>query len=669
MNSYFYCSVEKNSQNAEIINAFEEYSKANKQTIYIVNKPLGENKYSYKFSDSLIVLTPKYKIAVINNLNSQNEEYEDYVEDLIEDIGSISDKHNYKNVIGRTRKWREEILEYNLKSDDIDLTNIGDFLEKVQLTDSSSIKKAELVISLLIGSINDITRVKEEVPQTLLDKVKQKIQLFDGDQTRFIYQRSSKKRIVIQGLSGTGKTELLLHKLKDLYTSNDENRIFFTCHNKILADSLAKRIPVFFNFMKVEQQIEWNKRLWCTNSWGSKRDSNSGAYAYICSFYKIPILRYSPSTTFSEVCDIAFKQISELKESNADFKYALDYMLIDESQDFTQSFFNLCELVTSNTIYIAGDIFQSIFDEYFSKRIEPDYLLGKCYRTDPKTLMFSHALGMGLFEDFKLRWLDKKEWEDCGYNTQINGNQYTLSREPLRRFEDIDEDFKSIQIVKSKDSNQIAPYIIAIINKIKEEHPTVETDDIGIIFLDNNQSTYRLADITEAYIQNKLGWEVNKSYESKVQTKGQLLISNRNNVKGLEFPFVICVTLNIHRGLSYRNALYTMLSRSFIKTYLLIPEKNSGLTENIERGLEQIMTTKKMIITEPGQEEKKLIQTNFDYEKKELSKYDLIIEVMREESIEQDKFEKIQGMLLNTNIEDQDKESIRDFIIKTSDYI
>ena len=32
----------------------------------------------------------------------------------------------------------------------------------------------------------------------------------------------------------------------------------------------------------------------------------------------------------------------------------------------------------------------------------------KCYRTEPKTLMFAQALGMGLFEDNKLWWLSKE---------------------------------------------------------------------------------------------------------------------------------------------------------------------------------------------------------------------------------------------------------------------
>ena len=83
------------------------------------------------------------------------------------------------------------------------------------------------------------------MPVTTLDKVKQKIELFDGNQSRFVYQNLDKKRITIQGLSGTGKTELLLHKLKDLYTDENSSSIYFTCHNKILADSLKKRIPSF----------------------------------------------------------------------------------------------------------------------------------------------------------------------------------------------------------------------------------------------------------------------------------------------------------------------------------------------------------------------------------------------------------------------------------------
>ena len=36
------------------------------------------------------------------------------------------------------------------------------------------------------------------------------------------------------------------------------------------------------------------------------------------------------------------------------FSFAFTYMFIDESQDFDENFFELCELVTEKNIYVAG---------------------------------------------------------------------------------------------------------------------------------------------------------------------------------------------------------------------------------------------------------------------------------------------------------------------------
>lgn len=71
--------------------------------------------------------------------------------------------------------------------------------------------------------------------------------MFDGEQTRFIYgdYTGTGKQIIVQGLSGTGKTELLLHKLREIYLTDPKLPIGFTCHNKILADSLRKGFLIF----------------------------------------------------------------------------------------------------------------------------------------------------------------------------------------------------------------------------------------------------------------------------------------------------------------------------------------------------------------------------------------------------------------------------------------
>lgn len=599
MSNYFYLQLQLDVNKPEFVAQVEEYATTNKALIYVLDRPLAEQKKydNYPKGMALIVLRPKHRIAILKIPEAESEQFNEHVEDIIEDIGYISDRYDYKEALGRPRVWKDRLISVH----EAPITDVIQFWDDLSLNDPSDIKDVDLLISLLIGSINDIERVKSNVPETTLDKVKQKIQLFDADQTRFIYETPKKKTIRIQGLSGTGKTELLLHKLKELYTEDENAKICFTCHNKILATEISTRIPQFFNFMKVEQQIEWRKRLWCVNAWGSARDENSGAYRYICEFYGLPFYSLR-SMSFESACKLAKEQITQKEEQ----LYAFTYMFVDESQDFPSQFIELCETVTEKTVYVAGDIFQSIFDENISRDITPDFLLGKCYRTDPKTLMFAHALGMGLFEQHKLRWLEMKEWEDCGYEVSVVNGEYRLTREPIRRFEDLDNSFESVRMKQVDTAPSLA--IVDIIKEIKEEHPTVLPEDIGIIFLDTEQYIYELASSIEAEVYESFQWEVNKAYESKQREPHKLLISNRNNVKGLEFPFVICVTREIRNSIIYRNALYTMLTRSFIQSYLIT---QTALCSEMKEGWDQIHLHKKMVIKEPSSAEKEQIQTRF----------------------------------------------------------
>lgn len=523
------------------------------------------------------------------------------------------------------------------------------------------------MISLLTGSINDISKVTTDVADNVLDKIKKKIILFDGDQTRFIYQKPTNHITRIQGLSGTGKTELLLHKLKEIYTDEtlEDSKILFTCHNHILASSLRKRIPDFFDFMKVEQQILWNERLWCVNSWGSSFDKNSGAYAYICNFYGVTFYRYSRQNTFDKVCKIALDHIKAfgLVESKG---HAFDYVLLDESQDFPDSFIELCQLVTKKHIYVAGDIFQSIFDENLISEITPDFLLSKCYRTDPRTLMFAHALGMGLFETPKLRWLEDKEWIACGYQPQKINNYHQLTREPLRRFSDIiDTEHSSVDIIPTTGSqaDSAEKHILSIIKNIREEHPTVTVDDIAVIFVDREDYVYTTADRLYFSISKEFGWNVNKAYETKSKIKGQLFVSNKNNVKGLEFPFVICVTRTVTKSLSYRNALYMMLTRSFLKSYLLIHEEsNQALMAVINQELSKINRTGKLLIQTPSSDEIEQIKTTIKYKDAERSYYDCVHDLLNEYGIEGEYREQLFAIITQTTKKKFDEPLVRKII-------
>ena len=658
LSNRLYISCEVTSKNTNIVEEFNSYLLQEDSTtqIYIITAPLG-GKYTYKYEENvLVILIPKHKIIFLNLSEEKKTDFENYYDDFIEDLASISDKYEYKEYIGRPRDWKKNNTgEANLE--DFSKSSLKEFLTCFELKDSKEQRIGEYLISLLIGSINDIQQKGIEVPETLLEKVKKNIVLFDGDQTRFIYREFSNKIVTIQGLSGTGKTELLLHKLKDIYLKEKNSKIFFTCHSVALANTLKERVPSFFNFMKVDEQIEWEKRLWVSRAWGSQKDINSGLYSYICNFYNIPFLGFGYNVDYNKIFSEALDFLNNIPSE--DFEYAFDYILVDERQDFPEVFFKVCEKVAREKVFIAGDVFQDIFENLDKKQLEVDIILNKCYRTDPRTLMFAHSVGLGLFEKNKFNWFDDEGWKAFGYILERDKNELHLTREPIRRFEDIKiDDFKSVEIVKSTFTKDI----ISIIKKIIDKDCNTKPDDISIIFLEDNREIYEYIDTLSNQINTTFNWKVNRGYETKRKMENSLYISNPNNIKGLEFPYVICITRGIQNTYKYRNILYTMLTRSFIQSYLLLkPTKN---LEEIEQGLSIINDKKYIKTVEPTEEEKEKIQKKLIGFKKEqsLSYEDFLSTIFDELNISEESRKSIEKALNTSNIEKFDKEKTKAFI-------
>lgn len=602
--SLFYCDIENDEVTKQFIEPLKDISIRRSKQVYILKKALGTSKeYTYDLTDVAIVLMPEHPILILNYGTASKDELEDFLLDFKEDLGFLSDKYNYKVILGRSRKWTEDLFSIT-DIQNFDASNY--FSHKV---DPTNYRKIDLLISLLIGSINDIDKIGLNEPQTILDKVKQKIILFDGQQSRFIYQARDQKVIRIQGMAGTGKTELLLHKLKDVYSTEKNSVMAFTCFNKVLANDMKSRIPNFFNFLKVEEQIEWNKRLFVFSSWGAANDAASGLYSFVCHKYNLPFSTYSSNPNFDALCISA---LDALNEKN-DFQPYFDYIFIDESQDFKDGFFELCKKITKKTVYIAGDIFQNIFDNSKSTNIKPDFLLNKCYRTDPKTLMFAHAVGMGLYETPQINWLDDDVWRSCGYSLERkqDDNTISLSRKPLRRFEDLDAT-NTIRLFKS-DDDSYCDQILKAVGDIRTENPSVSPEDIAIIILGNYRTLCSIADETAYSLEVQYGWNATRGYISKHKAPDKVYISNENNVKGLEFPFVICVVPHpISDNILQRNSIYMALTRSFLTSYFIIDEKNADFFDVYSQAIERIAKDGKMTLHEPSDTEREEMATRIE---------------------------------------------------------
>lgn len=654
-NSLYFKNLEENETNSAVFLLLEKYIQENpNEQIYVINSPLGE-KYSYSYQKNvLVILSPKHKLIFLD-LEGDSVAFEEYYEDFIEDLNSISDKFKYKEHIGRPREWKNNNTIKVYKKDFLSFEKVfKDNLLSVELQ-----RISELLISLLIGSINDIQRIGAEVPQTLLEKVKKNIILFDGEQTRFIYKEFENKTVTIQGLSGTGKTELLLHKLKEIYLKEEDAKIYFTCHSIALSNILKERVPSFFNFMKVEKQIEWNSKLWVSHAWGSKNYPNSGFYSYLCNFYKLPFLKWSKLNSYEKIFDLILKHVKSLDDD--EFEYALDYILIDERQDFPDVFFELCEKIARKKVYIAGDIFQDIFENTEKTELEVDIVLNRCYRTDPRTLMFAHAIGLGLFDKKKFNWFSDTYWNSIGYEIErLKDREIHFSREPIRRFENFNtKDYDSVIFKNSTNTTEV----VEIIKNLQKEHKNLTPDDVAIILMEENrQSIYNYIDILAIQIGNEIGWKSNRAYENKRKIENTIYISNTNNVKGLEFPFVICLTGGVQNTYKYRNILYTMLTRSFIQSYLLVTN-DKGLESNLD-GLKIINKNRYIKTVEPTEAEKKEIKSKvLKFNKsKNISYDDFLNEIFNELKIDKTIRLKLSNAILETGIERFDKSKTIKFI-------
>ncbi|WP_246840859.1 RNA helicase [Bacteroides sp. HMSC073E02] len=161
MNSnYFYSNIVPSSKNKDFLEEVQTIAESIKQQIYVLSSPLVDSKYQYNDDSLMIVLSSKRKIAFVTT-RKMNDDFKDLCEDIIEDIGSISDKYGYKEKIGRPRKWRDKLTSsYSVK----DIKDVRTwFCEDITINDADDFRTLDLLVSLFIGSINDVKRRNQTI--------------------------------------------------------------------------------------------------------------------------------------------------------------------------------------------------------------------------------------------------------------------------------------------------------------------------------------------------------------------------------------------------------------------------------------------------------------------------------------------------------------------------
>ena len=160
MNSnYFYSNIMQSSRNKAFLEDMQALADSIKQQVYVLSGPFIDGKYQYNDESLMIVLSSKKKIAFVTT-KKVDDNFEDLCEDIIEDIGSVSDKYGYKEKIGRPRKWKNKLTVIYSTNDIEDVKEW--FSYELAVEDADDYKTLDLQVSLFIGSINDAKNLQQK---------------------------------------------------------------------------------------------------------------------------------------------------------------------------------------------------------------------------------------------------------------------------------------------------------------------------------------------------------------------------------------------------------------------------------------------------------------------------------------------------------------------------
>ncbi|PHJ69176.1 helicase [Nostoc linckia z18] len=259
----------------------------------------------------------------------------------------------------------------------------------------------------------------------------------------------------IRGLAGSGKTIVLALKVAYLQAKHPDWNIAVTFNTR----SLKNQFKHFINTFSIEhtnEEPDW-ERIKIIHAWGSP--SMEGIYYEICKRHNIEFRDVNAARKISNVDGQEFDKVCEeaLNKINT-FEQYYDAILVDEAQDFSKHFLQLCYRILKHPkrLVYAYDELQSLNNKtmespevIFGKDIygnpyvqlqnksgtaKQDIILEKCYRNSRPLLTSAHALGFGIYRNGGLIQMfdDAGLWRDIGYEVEEgnleDGKPVKLSR-------------------------------------------------------------------------------------------------------------------------------------------------------------------------------------------------------------------------------------------------
>jgi len=275
----------------------------------------------------------------------------------------------------------------------------------------------------------------EDVAEAFAE-LEEQIANFDAEQ-RGVAMTSLNCPQRIRGLAGTGKTVILAMKAALFHANSPTSKILITYYTRSLKYTIERLIVRFYRHF-AEGEPDWNY-VHVRHGWG-RRDL-PGVYRDTCNRESIHPKSYAEVKNQRDPFGFVCGELIANKEPSSYY----DIVLIDEGQDFPDSFYQLCFFITKGArdeknIIWAYDELQNVFDV---KVRAPDVLFGndsdgeprisltrslpegadtndhvlqKSYRNQRDVLVMAHAIGFGVYGDTVQMLENQSHWEDVGYD-------------------------------------------------------------------------------------------------------------------------------------------------------------------------------------------------------------------------------------------------------------
>lgn len=474
----------------------------------------------------------------------------------------------------------------------------------------------------LISVIQAITSIGKKNPRSYvnkensrgakLKKLEDSIANLDKNQSEAVLETVEGVQR-IRGLAGSGKTIVLALKVAYLHAKHPDWNIAVTFNTRSLKDQF-KRLINTFTIEHTNEEPDWGK-VKIIHAWGSP--SVEGIYFEICKVHGIEYRDLNSAKKISrkqgqEFDFICYEAISKIKN----FQKYYDAILIDEAQDFSKYFLQLCYKIIKSPkrLIYAYDELQNLNnkvmgspEDIFGKDTqgkpyvqlenlvgEPkqDIILEKCYRNSRPILSSAHALGFGIYRhEGLIQMFDYAGlWEDIGYKVKDgqleDGKFVKLARtnETSPKFLENHSDIEDLIIFKSFNNKQEQFEWLAehIEKNIKEDE--LKHDDIIVIHTDPYTTRSVAGQAREILFTKGINSHLAGVTTSpdKFFSEESITFTSINRAKGNEAAMIYVI--DAHECFSgselarKRNILFTAMTRS--KAWLRVlgyGEKMKGL--------------------------------------------------------------------------------------------